>query len=297
MKRLFKGAGVALLTPFMEDLSIDYPALGRLVDRQIENGIDFLVVLGTTAETATLSSVEKQEVIHFVCSRVNGKIPIVVGVGGNNTQEVTDSFKHLDLSKADGILSVVPYYSKPTQEGIFQHFMAIEKASPLPIILYNVPGRTGVSMSADTTLRLAHASSKFAATKEASGNLSEISKIIRDKPEDFSVLSGDDCLTVPMIAIGGEGVISVAGNVAPRVIADLTTSALRGDFKTAGSLHLKLHTLFEALFTEGNPAGAKAALNSIGMIENYLRLPLVTVSPKTYAILGKEMQALVEIDI
>ena len=293
MRKSFRGAGVALLTPFKEDLSVDYTGLGKIVDSQLDNGIDFLVVLGTTAETATLSGEEKQEIIDYVCNRVADKIPIVVGVGGNNTQSVIDSFKVIDLSKADAILSVVPYYSKPTQEGIFQHFMAIEKVSPLPIILYNVPGRTAVNMSAETTIRLAKASSKFVATKEASGNIAEISKIIRDKPEGFIVLSGDDSLTVPIISVGGEGVISVAANVLPKAIADLTHAAMADDFKTAASLHLRLQTIYDALFTDGNPAGAKAALHSLGLIENVLRLPLVKVNPGTYSLLASETKALI----
>lgn len=293
MKNRITGAGVALITPFKEDFSVDYTGLGKIVDNQLENGIDFLVVLGTTAETATLSGDEKQKIIDFVCNQVSGKVPVVVGVGGNNTQSVIDSFKEIDLSRADGILSVVPYYSKPTQEGIFQHFMAIAEASPLPIILYNVPGRTGVSMSAATTIRLANASSKFVGTKEASGNIAEISKIIRDKPQGFTVISGDDSLTVPIISIGGEGVISVAANVLPKAVADLTHSAMSGDFKTAASLHSGLQTVFDALFVDGNPAGAKAALNSLGIIENVLRLPLVKVGSQTYSILAQETKALI----
>jgi 4-hydroxy-tetrahydrodipicolinate synthase len=292
MKKRFQGAGVALLTPFKEDLSIDYTALGRIVDDLIKNNIDFLVVLGTTAETATLSAEEKQAIVSFVSKRVAGRIPIVVGVGGNHTQAVIDSFDHLDLSKADAILSVVPYYNKPTQDGIFQHFMAIEKASPLPILLYNVPGRTAVSMSAETTLRLAYTSDKFIGTKEASGNLTEITRILKNKPNDFVVLSGDDSLTLPIMSIGGEGVISVSGNVVPKMISNLTRSALEGDYKTAASIHLKLYTLTDALFIDGNPAGAKAALNSVNMVENYLRLPLVPVSPKTYSIIAREMKEL-----
>jgi len=293
MRKHFQGAGVALLTPFKEDLSIDFPALGRLVDNLIDNGIDFLVVLGTTAETATMSNEEKQEVINFVCDRVAGKIPVIIGVGGNHTQAVMESFIHLDLSKADAILSVVPYYNKPTQEGIFQHFMAIAKVSPLPIMLYNVPGRTGVSMSSETTLRLADASDKFIGIKEASGNLNEITKILKNKPKEFVVFSGDDSLTLPIMSIGGEGVISVTGNVLPRMISNLTRSALEGNYKKAASINLKLHTLTEALFMDGNPAGAKAALNSINMIENYLRLPLVPVNAKTYTIISDEMEKLI----
>lgn len=288
MRTSFKGAGVALITPFKEDLSIDFNGLGRIVDNQIENGIDFLVVLGTTAETSTLTEKEKQEVVDFVCEKVSGKIPVVVGIGGNNTQAVVDNFKKMNLSKADGILSVVPYYSKPTQEGIFQHFMAIAEASPLPVILYNVPGRTGINMTAETTVRLARASKKFVATKEASGNIGEITRIVRDKPEGFSVISGDDGLAVPIISVGGEGVISVAANVLPKAVAELIHFAMNDKYKSAALLHQKLQTIFELLFVEGNPGGAKAALNSMGIIENKLRLPLVPVSEKTYNLLARE---------
>jgi len=292
MKNKFRGAGVALITPFKTDLTIDFDGLGKIVDNQLENEIDYLVVLGTTAETSTLNNAEKQQIVDFVCKRVNGKAPIVVGIGGNNTQSVIDALKSMDLSNADAILSVVPYFSKPTQEGIFQHYMAIVKASSLPLILYNVPGRTGVSMSADTTLRLAHASDKIIAIKEASGNFAEITKILRDKPANFSVLSGDDSIVVPMMAIGTEGVISVAANVVPKAMADLTHYALDGNFEAAAQLHLRLQRICDALFVEGNPAGAKAALHSVGIIENVLRLPLVPVSAPTYDILAKEMQQL-----
>ena len=289
MKKSFRGAGVALITPFKTDQTIDFDGLGKIVDSQLENKIDYLVVLGTTAETATLSHGEKQQVIDFVCNRVDGRIPIVVGIGSNNTRTVIDDMLSMDLSKADAILSVVPYYSKPTQEGIFQHYMAIANASPLPVILYNVPGRTGVNMSAETTLRLANASGKIVATKEASGNFNEITKILRDKPAGFSVISGDDTLNVPIIALGGEGVISVAANVVPKTVADLTHLALDGDFKKAAQLQLSLQKICDALFVEGNPAGAKAALHSTGVIENVLRLPLVPVSLQTYEILAKEV--------
>jgi 4-hydroxy-tetrahydrodipicolinate synthase len=292
MKKNFRGAGVALITPFKADLTIDFGGLGKIIDNQLENQIDYLVVLGTTAETATLNHEEKQQLVDFVCERVNGRVPIVVGVGGNNTQLVIDSLQSMDLSKADAILSVVPYFNKPTQEGLFQHYMAIANASPLPVILYNVPSRTSVSMSAQTTLRLAHATDKIIAIKEASGNFGEITKILRDKPAGFSVLSGDDSIVVPMMAIGAEGVISVAANVAPKAIADLTHFALEGNFNAAGLLHQRLQKLCDALFVEGNPAGAKAALHSAGIIENVLRLPLVPVGASTYDILAKEMQKL-----
>jgi 4-hydroxy-tetrahydrodipicolinate synthase len=292
MKKKFRGAGVALITPFKTDLTIDFDGLGKIVDNQLVNNIDYLVVLGTTAETSTLNNAEKQQIVDYVCKRVDGKVPIVVGVGGNHTQSVIDALKSMDLSKADAILSVVPYFSKPTQEGIFQHYMAIIKASPLPLILYNVPGRTSVSMSADTTLRLAHASDKIIATKEASGNFAEITKILRDKPEGFIVISGDDSIIVPMIAIGAEGVISVAANVVPKALADLTHFALDGNFEAAAQQHLRLQRICDALFVEGSPAGAKSALHSVGIIENVLRLPLVPVSTPTYDILAKEMKQL-----
>jgi 4-hydroxy-tetrahydrodipicolinate synthase len=292
MNKNFQGAGVALITPFNEDLTIDFEGLERVVTNQLENHIDFLVVLGTTAETSTLNSFEKQQIVDFVSKRVSGKIPIVVGIGGNNTQEVIDTISAMDLTNADAILSVVPYYSKPTQEGIFQHYMAIAETSPLPVILYNVPGRTGVNMTAETTLRLANATSKIIATKEASGNISEITKILRDKPASFSVISGDDSLIVPMIAIGAIGVISVAANVVPGTIANLTHFALSGDFKSASMLHLRLQRICDALFVDGNPSGVKAALHSKGIIENVLRLPLVPVNTTTYEILKKEIQQL-----
>jgi len=295
MKNNFRGAGVALITPFKSDLTIDFEGLKKIVANQLDNQIDYLVILGTTAETATLSSIEKQQIVDFVCNQINGKIPVVVGIGGNNTQAVIDAALSMDLSKADAILSVVPYFSKPTQEGIYQHYLAIAKISPLPLILYNVPGRTGVNMSADTTLRLAHASHKIIATKEASGNFGEIAKILRDKPVGFTVLSGDDSLVVPMIAIGAEGVISVAANVIPKIIADLTHFALNGNFGEAAQLHLRLQKICDALFADGNPGGAKAALHSAGIIENVLRLPLVPVSTTIYEILATEVQLLSQI--
>ena len=286
---------MALITPFKANLSVDFEGLGKIVDNQIKNGMDYLVVLGTTAETATLSADEKQQVIDYVSHRVDGIVPIVVGIGSNNTQTVIGNLASMNLSRVDAILSVVPYYSKPTQEGIYQHYIAIIDASPLPVILYNVPGRTGVSMSAETTLRLANYSEKVIATKEASGNFNEITKILRDKPEYFSVISGDDSLLVPIIAIGGAGVISVAANAIPKAIADLTHLALEGDFKKAAQIHLRLQTISDALFIDGNPAGAKAALHSAGVIENILRLPLVPVNEATYRILADEMNAISKI--
>lgn len=292
MSKTFHGAGVALITPFLGDLQIDYPGLGRLVDNQIENNMDFLVVLGTTAETATLSDTEKQSVIDFVTDRTSGKIPVMVGVGGNSTSDVIDQLNSLNLSKADGILSVVPYYNKPSQEGIYQHFMAIAAASPLPVVLYNVPGRTGISMCADTTLRLAHDAKNIVGTKEASGNFGEIIKILKGKPERFSVITGDDGLIVPTISLGGEGVISVAANLAPKLISAMTHYALQGDFPNAAAIQLDLQPLVEDLFAEGNPSGVKAAMHSAGMCENQVRLPLVPVSEKLYRELEEKTKRL-----
>lgn len=283
MQKTFRGAGVALITPFGADLNIDFDALGKLVDSQIENNMDFLVALGTTAETATLTTTEKQAVIDFVVSRTAKRIPVMVGVGGNSTAEVVEQLQTLNLKESDGILSVVPYYNKPTQEGIYRHFMAIAAACPLPVMLYNVPGRTGVNMSAETTIRLAHDAENIIGTKEASGNFGEIIKILKGKPEKFSVITGDDSLVVPTISLGGEGVISVAANLAPKSIATMTHYALNGDFDNAAAIQLDLQALIEDLFAEGNPSGVKAAMHAAGLIKNEVRLPLVPVSEKLYA--------------
>jgi 4-hydroxy-tetrahydrodipicolinate synthase len=290
MGQKFSGAGVALITPFKEDSTIDFDALGDLVEDMISGGIDFLVVLGTTAETATLSQEEKKKVVDFVVEKNAGRLPIVVGAGGNNTQEVVEGLKNLDASKIDGILSVVPYYSKPTQEGIYQHFMQIAKYSPVPVILYNVPGRTGMHMDAATTIRLAEASDKFVAIKEASGNLNELAIILRDRPENFSVLSGDDGLTVPAISLGAEGVISVIANGFPAQVAEMVHAAANGDFRKASNRHMQFLNLFNLLFVEGNPGGIKAALNVKGKVHNVLRLPLTKISEIIYREITEEMK-------
>jgi 4-hydroxy-tetrahydrodipicolinate synthase len=292
MQKTFRGAGVALITPFRSDLQIDFESLGGVIESQIENGMDYLVALGTTAETATLSPVEKQRVIDFVVTRTAGRIPVMVGIGGNSTSEVIDKINSFNLVKVAGILSVVPYYNKPSQEGIYQHFMAIAAASPLPVILYNVPGRTAINMTAETTLRLAHDAENIVATKEASGNIGEIIKILKGKPEKFSVISGDDSFVVPIISIGGEGVISVVANLAPKLISSMTHCALHGDFNNAATIQLDLQSLIEDIFAEGNPSGVKAAMHSTGMIENQLRLPLVPVSEKLYRSLAEKTKNL-----
>jgi len=292
MNKVFHGAGVALITPFLSDLQIDYTSLGKLVDAQIENHMDYLVVLGTTAETATLSHAEKQSLVDFVIARTDGKIPVMVGVGGNSTSDVIDQLKALNLQKANGILSVVPYYNKPSQEGIYRHFMAIAAASQLPVVLYNVPGRTSTNMSAETTLRLAHDAANIVGTKEASGNFGEIIKILKGKPDRFSVITGDDSLIVPTTSLGGEGVISVAANLAPRLISAMTHYALNGDYSSAAAIQLDMQSLVEDLFAEGNPPGVKAAMHSVGMCENIVRLPLVPVSEKLYKSLAEKTSKL-----
>jgi len=292
MVNSFRGAGVALITPFRSDFQVDYDSLGQLVDSQLENNMDFLVVLGTTAETATLSQAEKQAVIDFVVTRVSGKVPVMVGIGGNSTAEVIEKLKTFHIQHANGVLSVVPYYNKPSQEGIYQHFMAIASACPLPVMLYNVPGRTGINMTAETTLRLAHDASNIVGVKEASGNFGEIIKILKEKPDTFRMITGDDSLVVPTISLGGEGVISVVANLAPRLVSAMTHYALNGDYPNAAAIQLDLQPLIEDLFVEGNPSGIKAAMHSVGMTENWVRLPLVPVSEKLYKELAEKTKKL-----
>ena len=276
------GMGVALITPFKSDDSIDFDALGRLVEYIISNNADYLVVCGTTAETPTLTDQEKEEIARFVVQCNAGRLPVVLGIGGNNTKEVVEKVKTSDLTGIDAILSVTPYYNKPSQEGLYQHFSAIAKASPLPIVLYNVPGRTGVNMTAETTLRLAKEFSNICAVKEASGNFTQIDDIIKNKPQDFMVISGDDGITFPLITLGAVGVISVIGNAFPREFSRMVRLALQGDYQNARQIHYRFTELFELLFVEGNPAGVKSMLAVMGMIENKLRLPLVPNTIKTY---------------
>lgn len=278
-----KGMGVALITPFKADKTIDFPSLASLVEHQIKSGIDFLVVLGTTAETPTLTYDERRQVRDFVAQRVAGRIPLVLGLGGNNTYGVIEEIKTTDLSAYDAILSVVPYYNKPSQEGIYAHYAAIAQASPLPIVLYNVPGRTGVNMTAETTLRLANDfPGKIIAIKEASGNFTQIDDIIKRKPADFMVISGDDGITFPLITLGAVGVISVIGNAFPKEFSRMVRLALEGDYVNALLIHHKFTELFSLLFVDGNPAGVKCLLHAMGHIENELRLPLVPTRITTY---------------
>ncbi len=277
-----KGMGVALITPFKEDESVDYEALARLVDYQLQNGTDYLVVLGTTAETPTLTEEEKEQIIHLVVTKVNGRIPIVLGMGGNCTRAIVDQLKSKSFDGIDAILSVVPYYNKPSQEGIYQHYKAIAEATTLPIVLYNVPGRTGVNMTAETTLRIARDFKNVIAVKEASGNITQMDNIIKNKPKNFNVISGDDGITFPLITLGAIGVISVIGNAFPREFSRMVRLALAGDYDSARTIHHRFTELFSLLFVDGNPAGAKSMLNAMGFIENKLRLPLVPTRITTF---------------
>ena len=277
-----KGMGVALITPFKEDESVDYEALGKLVDYQLQNGTDYLVVLGTTAETPTLTEEEKQNIIQLVVSKVNGRIPIVLGVGGNCTRAIVEKLKNDNFDGIDAILSVVPYYNKPSQEGIYQHYRAISEATSLPIVLYNVPGRTGVNMTAETTLRIARECKNVVAIKEASGNITQMDDIIKNKPENFDVISGDDGITFPLITLGAVGVISVIGNAFPREFSRMVRLGLAGDYDNARTIHHSFTELFNLLFVDGNPAGVKSMLNAMGYVENKLRLPLVPTRITTF---------------
>lgn len=281
MKEL-KGTGIAVITPFKKNKEIDFEALQRILNRAVENGVDYIVSLGTTGEAVTQSVEEKNVVVQFTKKVVENRVPIVVGVGGNNTAEVVKNLEKFDSKGITAILSVVPFYNKPQQEGIFQHYKTISEASPLPIVAYNVPGRTGVNMTADTTLRIAHECSRVVAVKEASGNLTQITYILKNKPKDFLVISGDDNLTFPMIALGASGVISVVAQAVPKTFSTMVRLALSGNFADACPLHFQTFELTEALFSDGSPAGVKAALHSIGLCENELRLPLVPVNEKVY---------------
>ena len=277
MKKI-SGTGVALITPFKNDKSVDFNAIKTLINNVIDGGIDFLVVLGTTAETTSLNKSEKQQIIEFVIKTNNGRLPIVLGLGGNNTANLINEINSYDLTPFSAILSVTPYYNKPSQEGMYQHYSAISNISPIPIILYNVPSRTGVNMSAELTLRLANDFDNIISIKEASGDMKQIKKILQNKPKDFDVLSGDDGLTLEIIKNGGAGVISVIGQSHPQEFSLLVLNALRQEFANAKIIHDKLYGLYHYLYSEGNPSGIKAVLSLKGICDNSLRLPLVSIS-------------------
>ena len=287
------GLGVALATPFKDDFSIDYRSLGNLIDFQIENGADYLVVLGTTGEAVTLTDRERHEVGRFVADRAAGRVPLVLGMSGNSTNHLIDTISHTDFSGYDAILSVVPYYNKPSQEGMRLHFEAVAKASPLPVVLYNVPGRTGANLDAATTLRLAYEHpEKIVAIKEASGRMGQIREILEKKPSDFVVISGDDALTLPLMAMGAKGVISVIGNALPAEFGEVVHLCQQGRFAEASSLDRPLQPFYRSLFAEGNPSGIKALLSIRGMAADILRLPLTPVSAKTRDELARALAAL-----
>ena len=278
---IFKGLGIALVTPFHANGSIDFEALDRLIDYQLENDTDFFCILGTTAETPCLTADERQQVKEFCVKKIAGRVPILMGCGSNNTRALVEELGSLNLTGIDGVLSVCPYYNKPSQEGLYQHFRAVAAASPLPVVLYNVPGRTGINLRAETTVRLATDCPNIVAVKEASGSLEQVDEIIKLKHDHFEVLSGDDALAFPMIASGAAGVISVIGNALPREFSRMIRLEFRGEYEPARKIHHQFTELYKLLFVDGNPAGVKALLHEMGFIENELRLPLVPTRVST----------------
>lgn len=282
IKNILTGTGVALVTPFHKNGDVDYDALAKIIDFVIEGKAEYVVTLGTTGETPTISTSEKKDIVKFTYKAVNGRVPVVVGIGGNNTRELIHELDSFPLEEAVAVLSASPYYSKPSQEGIYQHYKALAAASPKPILLYNVPGRTGKNVEADTIIRLANEVENIAGIKEAGGDFAQCVKILRDTPEDFLIVSGDDALAMAQIACGMQGVISVAANAFPQEFSDMVRSSLQFDFKTAKAINDKLATAYELMFAENNPAGVKAFLAERGLIQNHLRLPVVPVSEKLH---------------
>ena len=278
---IFKGLGIALITPFTSEGSVDYDALKRLIEYQLANGADFLCILATTGEAPCLTQQERDDITAFIRERVAGRVPILKYCGGNNTAAVVEEIKTTDWTGIDGILSICPYYNKPSQEGIYQHFKAIAEVSPLPIVLYNVPGRTGVNMKPETIVRLANDFANIVGVKEASGSMEQVDEIIKNKPHRFDVISGDDALTFSMVVSGAAGVISVIGNALPKEFSRMIRLEFNGEYEPARKIHHKFTELYSLLFIDGNPAGCKALLNDMGMIENVLRLPLVPTTITT----------------
>lgn len=285
----FTGTGVAIVTPFNEDYSVDFPSLEKITDYCITNGVSYIVVLGTTGESATLTKEEKKQVVKTVVSAAASRVPIVIGIGGNYTQEVVETIKNTDYKGIDAILSVSPYYNKPNQNGIYEHYKAIAAVSPLPIILYNVPGRTAMNMAPQTIVRLAHDFKNIIAVKEACGNLVQAMEVLRDKPEDFAVISGDDALTLPMISIGAVGVISVVANSHPKEFSMMVDEAIGGNYRLARKFHLDILETINLLFADGSPAGVKAVLEMKQLCKNIVRLPLTPVSDTIYQKLKAEV--------
>ena len=275
MQNIFRGLGTALVTPFCEDGSVDYKTLASVIEYQLANDADFLCILATTGETPCLSPAEHYEVKQFIVKQVAGRVPLLMGCGGNNTAAVVDMCKTYDMSGIDGLLSVCPYYNKPSQEGLYQHFKAIANATKLPVVLYNVPGRTGINLKPETTCRLANDCDNIVAIKEASGSIEQVDEIIKNKPERFEVLSGDDAITFHMIATGAVGVISVIGNALPKEFSRMIRLEFNGEYAAAQKIHHKFTELYSLLFVDGNPAGVKALMSEMGLLKNVLRLPLV----------------------
>lgn len=288
----FRGTGVAIITPFKNDSSIDFSSLEKVINHVINGGVNYIVLMGTTGESSTLTKDEKKALISFTLDTINKRVPLVVGIGGNNTQEIITQLKTTALKSVDGILSVAPYYNKPTQKGLYEHFKAIATCSPVPVIMYNIPGRTGCNISAETCLQLAHEFDTIVGVKEASGNMEQIMKIIKGKPENFQVISGDDLLTLPIIAAGGTGVISVIANAYPAEWSEMVNQCLKSNFKAAREIMFRFTEIIELLFADGNPAGIKAAMNILNLCQNTLRLPLVPVSQQVHARLKKAMEAI-----
>lgn len=288
----FYGTGVAVVTPFQTDGSVDFQALENILENLIANGIDYLVSLGTTGESAALSSAEKKEIWAFTAKTVAARVPLIAGIGGNYTQAVIENIQNFDKQGYDAILSVSPYYNKPTQEGIYQHYKAVAAASDLPVILYNVPGRTASNISAETTIRLANDCDKIIAIKEASGNFDQFNQIMRDKPEDFMLISGDDPVTLPMIALGAVGIISVIGNAVPQLFSDMVRLCLDGKWEAARIIHYQLIEFTRLMFAEGNPGGVKEAMKIRGLCGNTMRLPLVNVSSELSGLIADELKKL-----
>ena len=290
----FCGAGAALITPFKKDFSYDIEALESLIDYIIDGGTDYIVALGTTAETPTIKPSDRGNILHIIKQRIASRVPLVAGLGGNCTAEVVEYVEHTDLEGIDAILSVTPYYNKPSQEGLYRHFRAIAEASPIPVILYNIPGRTGVNMTAETTCRLAADEPNIIAVKEASGKIEQIEQIIRNRPDGFRVISGDDSLTLEVMRRGGDGVISVAANAFPKMVSRMVDLSAAGDYDSAEQIMGRLREAIAALFEQGNPTGIKAALAVMGRIENVLRLPLV---PATEPLMKKIKTLITEYDL
>ena len=286
----FRGTGVAIVTPFRADSSIDFTAMGRIINHVIEGGVNYIVLMGTTGESVTLTKDEKKALTAYVLESIDGRVPLVVGIGGNSTQEVINYIKQVNLSCIDGILSVAPYYNKPGQSGLYQHFAAIATCSPLPVILYNVPGRTCSNISSDTCLQLAHDFENIIGIKEASGDMGQIMRILRGKPENFNLISGDDLMTIPIIAAGGTGVISVLANAFPGQCSEIVNQSLKSNFKVAREIQYRFLEIGDLLFSEGNPAGVKAMLHQMKFCQNTLRLPLVPVTTATYTRIQKAIE-------